>query len=134
MGNWQDSWLIVFLVLPIGTLFVFVAVKLTLKELYRRQVARVAKRFSSSAYGPEGEHLVFDFRADQWVIADGVVWLLWRELPHVERRVLVARGSDGQTQDAPFVCKYCGAPSRIDPSDQSSPRDCCHPIDHGSRG
>ena len=36
-------------------------------------------------------------------------------------------------QEAPFTCKYCGQPSWIDPSDQSSPPpDYCHEIDHGT--
>ncbi len=29
-------------------------------------------------------------------------------------------------------CKYCGAPSWIDPSDQTPPQDYCQEIDHGS--
>lgn len=33
---------------------------------------------------------------------------------------------------APFRCKYCGADSWIDPSDQSPPPDYCHEIDHGT--
>lgn len=33
---------------------------------------------------------------------------------------------------APFTCKYCGAPSFVDPSDQRQPPDYCHPEDHGS--
>jgi hypothetical protein len=32
---------------------------------------------------------------------------------------------------APFECQFCGAPSWIDPSDQSLPPDYCHPDDHG---
>ncbi len=34
--------------------------------------------------------------------------------------------------EAPFTCKCCGMPSWIDPSDQSSPPDYCHEIDHGT--
>ena len=30
-----------------------------------------------------------------------------------------------------YICKYCGLPSRIDPSDQVKPADYCHPEDHG---
>lgn len=33
---------------------------------------------------------------------------------------------------APFMCKYCGAPSWIEPSDQSRPPDYCHESDHGT--
>ena len=33
---------------------------------------------------------------------------------------------------APFKCKYCGADSWIDPSDQTPPFDYCHEIDHGT--
>lgn len=33
-------------------------------------------------------------------------------------------------REAPFTCKHCGMPSRIDPSDQSPPPDYCHEIDH----
>lgn len=33
----------------------------------------------------------------------------------------------------PFVCKFCGAPSWIDPSDQEPPTDYCHENDHGSQ-
>lgn len=28
------------------------------------------------------------------------------------------------------VCKFCGAPSQVDPADQSPPPDYCHPEDH----
>jgi hypothetical protein len=31
-----------------------------------------------------------------------------------------------------FTCKYCGLPSRYDPSDQVRPVDYCHPEDHGN--
>ena len=31
----------------------------------------------------------------------------------------------------PFICKFCGAPSWIDPSDQWAPPDYCHEADHG---
>ena len=31
-----------------------------------------------------------------------------------------------------FVCKYCGLPTRYDPSDQARPVDYCHPEDHGN--
>lgn len=34
--------------------------------------------------------------------------------------------------EAPFTCKYCGAPSWVDPSDQSPPPDYCHESDHGT--
>lgn len=37
------------------------------------------------------------------------------------------------TRHAPHeFCKYCGAPSWIDPSDQSPPQDYCQESDHGS--
>jgi hypothetical protein len=29
-----------------------------------------------------------------------------------------------------FTCKYCGAPSDVDPSDQFPPPDYCHEEDH----
>lgn len=32
---------------------------------------------------------------------------------------------------APHRCKYCGAPSWVDPSDQDAPSDYCHEQDHG---
>jgi len=32
---------------------------------------------------------------------------------------------------APFVCRFCGAPSWYDPSDQLPPPDYCHESDHG---
>ena len=35
-------------------------------------------------------------------------------------------------EDAPFVCKHCGSPSQVDPSDQSPPPDICHEVDHKS--
>lgn len=35
--------------------------------------------------------------------------------------------------DAPYTCKFCGAPSYIDESDQIPPPDYCHPEDHGNR-
>lgn len=34
--------------------------------------------------------------------------------------------------DPPYTCKYCGARSYIDPSDQERPPDYCHPVDHGT--
>lgn len=34
-------------------------------------------------------------------------------------------------EDPPFRCVFCGAPSWIDPSDQSAPAAYCHPEDHG---
>lgn len=33
---------------------------------------------------------------------------------------------------APFRCRFCGADSWIDPSDQTPPPDYCHESDHGS--
>lgn len=32
----------------------------------------------------------------------------------------------------PYSCVFCGAPSWVDPSDQSPPPDYCHPEDHGT--
>lgn len=29
-----------------------------------------------------------------------------------------------------FVCKFCGSPSDVDPSDQSAPPDYCHESNH----
>lgn len=29
-----------------------------------------------------------------------------------------------------YVCKYCGQPSQLDPSEQTPPVDYCHPEDH----
>lgn len=37
-------------------------------------------------------------------------------------------------RDAPHRCKYCGAPSWVDPSDQVSPVDVCWEGDHASCG
>lgn len=34
--------------------------------------------------------------------------------------------------ETPFRCVFCGAPSWVDPSDQSPPPDYCHESDHGS--
>jgi hypothetical protein len=31
-----------------------------------------------------------------------------------------------------FICKYCGADSFIDPTDQTPPPDYCHESDHGN--
>lgn len=36
--------------------------------------------------------------------------------------------------EAPYTCKYCGAPSRVDPADQYPPADVCHEVDHGYGG
>jgi hypothetical protein len=39
---------------------------------------------------------------------------------------------DGYPYPAPpFTCKFCGAPSWIEPSDQTPPPDYCHESDHG---
>lgn len=35
--------------------------------------------------------------------------------------------------EQPYRCKFCGAPSWVDPSDQDAPPDYCHESDHGSR-
>ncbi len=32
----------------------------------------------------------------------------------------------------PYVCKYCGTGSWIEPCDQEPPPDYCHPSDHGN--
>lgn len=50
-------------------------------------------------------------------------------------RAAVAKAT-GHAQDAvaPFICKYCGLPSWVDPSDQSPPPDYCHAIDHAEEG
>lgn len=32
---------------------------------------------------------------------------------------------------APYRCKFCGAPSWYDPTDQTPPPDYCHESDHG---
>jgi hypothetical protein len=32
----------------------------------------------------------------------------------------------------PFTCKFCGAPSWVDPADQEPPADYCHESDHGT--
>lgn len=32
----------------------------------------------------------------------------------------------------PHTCKFCGAPSWLDPSEQDPPPDYCHESDHGS--
>ncbi len=31
----------------------------------------------------------------------------------------------------PYTCKFCGAPSWLDPSEQAPPPDYCHESDHG---
>jgi len=35
-------------------------------------------------------------------------------------------------KEPPYRCLFCGAPSWVDPSDQSPPPDYCHESDHGS--
>lgn len=30
----------------------------------------------------------------------------------------------------PYTCIFCGAPSQLEPIDQSPPPDYCHPSDH----
>jgi hypothetical protein len=35
---------------------------------------------------------------------------------------------------APFTCKFCGAPSWVDPADQAPPPDYCHESSHGEPG
>lgn len=32
--------------------------------------------------------------------------------------------------EPPFTCQFCGAPSHVDPSDQSPPAVYCLPVDH----
>lgn len=34
--------------------------------------------------------------------------------------------------EPPHRCQFCGAPSWIEPCDQTPPPDYCHPEDHGS--
>ena len=36
-----------------------------------------------------------------------------------------------ETGSKPFRCVFCGAPSWLDPSDQTPPPDYCHESDHG---
>lgn len=36
-----------------------------------------------------------------------------------------------QEGDEIFTCKYCGAPTKYAPEDQSPPADYCHESDHG---
>jgi hypothetical protein len=33
---------------------------------------------------------------------------------------------------APYRCQFCGAPSWVEPSEQTMPPDYCHESDHGS--
>ncbi len=33
----------------------------------------------------------------------------------------------------PYVCRYCGVPSWVEPCDQSPPPSYCHESDHGER-
>lgn len=40
-------------------------------------------------------------------------------------------GDEMDEQIPPHTCKYCGAPSWLDESDQSPPPDYCHESDHG---
>lgn len=42
-------------------------------------------------------------------------------------------GARNEIEGGPHTCRYCGAASWIDPSDQTPPADYCHPGDHGSR-
>lgn len=35
------------------------------------------------------------------------------------------------TPEPPFKCRFCGAPSWIEPFDQVPPPDYCHESDHG---
>lgn len=35
------------------------------------------------------------------------------------------------SEKPPYSCKFCGAPSWIEPNDQDLPPDYCHPGDHG---
>lgn len=37
----------------------------------------------------------------------------------------------GFKETAPHTCKFCGAPSWIEPEDQTMPPDYCHEGDHG---
>jgi hypothetical protein len=36
-----------------------------------------------------------------------------------------------EPQTPPYKCLFCGAPSWVDPSDQTPPPDYCHEADHG---
>ena len=44
---------------------------------------------------------------------------------------VAVNGSKSEVGQTPFACKYCGAPSWVDPSDQLPPPDYCHEGDHG---
>jgi hypothetical protein len=33
--------------------------------------------------------------------------------------------------NAPHSCKFCGAPSWLEPDEQTAPPDYCHEADHG---
>lgn len=44
----------------------------------------------------------------------------------------LAQPVEAGEEGPPFACGYCGAPSWVDPSDQSPPAGYCHPEDHGA--
>lgn len=50
----------------------------------------------------------------------------------IEEMTEAAKAHIAATRDAPYLCRFCGAPSWIPPSEQTAPPDYCHPSDHGA--
>jgi hypothetical protein len=73
---------------------------------------------------------------------DGLGAQLWRAIDEAKdpadflARAIVILQNPATPADQlvePFTCRFCGAPSWVDPSDQTMPPDYCHPSDHGEQ-
>lgn len=66
-------------------------------------------------------------------LADATVKKVWERIGLVAAQPpLKAEGKAPSPSEPPFKCRYCGAPSWVDPSDQVTPPTFCHESDHGS--
>lgn len=98
-------------------------------------------------YEQRKEHAVFRnrlFRAIEWAATHPDETLSPEELANKKKLMtLLGAGrvpltgpsmelSQETQHEAPHECKFCGAPSWVEPRDQEPPADYCHPGDHGA--
>lgn len=100
----------------------------TLPELDRVKAIRAIHRalFQFEA----GEKLGFDCLDNSDAIAELRACL--RDAGHVGYFRQEPGYAGAGVEAPPHRCGFCGAPSWVDPSDQTPPPDYCHPEDHGS--
>lgn len=77
-----------------------------------------------------------EYDADTMHDEDGKAWFFDEILGDKEGLILYSNELGDEvgrvTVLQEFTCEYCGAPSEIDPSDQTPPPAYCYPEDHRS--